>query len=313
MGHGHDHGGHGHDHGRSSTASGTTRAFALGIALNLVIVAAEVVAGIVAHSMALLADAGHNLGDVLGLVLAGGAALLARRKANHRRTYGYRRATLLSALANGVFLLVTTGALAWESLRRLAAPQPVDSRMVMIVAAVGVVVNSASAMLFYRDRERDLNVKGAFLHLAGDAAIALGVVVSAAVTSWTGWTWLDPATGILVALLILASTWSLLRHAVDLVMDAVPDNIDLEEVRAFLGGLPRVSDVHDLHVWAMSTTETALTAHIVMPDASCEPRFLTDVCKQLHDRFGIEHATLQVDPAEAVEACDLARPDCVRA
>jgi cobalt-zinc-cadmium efflux system protein len=306
MGHGHH---HGHHHGPSSS----TRAFAIGIALNLIIVAAEVVAGVLAHSMALLADAGHNLGDALGLVLAGGAALLARRKPSHRRTYGYRRVTLLSALANGVFLLVTTGALAWESLRRLAAPQHVDTRIVMIVAAVGVIVNSASAMLFYRNRNRDLNVKGAFLHLAGDAAIAMGVVISAAATSWTGWTWLDPATGIAVAVLILVSTWSLLRHAVDLVMDAVPESIDLEEVRAFLGGLPRVSDVHDLHVWAMSSTETALTAHIVMPDASCEPRFLTGVCKELHDRFGIEHATLQVDAAEAVEACDLARPDCMRA
>jgi cobalt-zinc-cadmium efflux system protein len=183
----------------------------------------------------------------------------------------------------------------------------------MVVAAVGAIVNSASAMLFYRNRHRDLNVKAAFLHLAGDAAIALGVVVSAAATSWTGWLWLDPAAGLAVAMLILASTWSLLRQAVDLVMDAVPDNIDLEEVRAYLGGLPRVSDVHDLHVWAMSTTETALTAHIVMPDASCEPRFLTSVCRELHDRFGIEHATLQVDPAEAVESCDLARPNCVRA
>jgi cobalt-zinc-cadmium efflux system protein len=298
--------GHGHEHGPSRTS----RAFAAGIALNLFLVVAEVIAGAAAHSMALLADAGHNFGDVLGLALAGGAALLAKRKPTRRRTYGFRRVTLLSALANGVFLLVTTGALAWEALRRLAAPERIDARVVMIVAAAGVVVNAASATLFYRDRNRDLNVKGAFLHLVSDAAIALGVVASAALTSWTGWLWLDPATGMVVALLILVSTWSLLRRAIDLVMDAVPESIDLEAVRTYLGALPRVSDVHDLHVWAMSTTETALTAHLVMPANSCEPRFLSNVCKQLHDRFGIEHATLQVDPAEAVEPCGLAKRDC---
>jgi cobalt-zinc-cadmium efflux system protein len=299
--------GHDHDHGPARPS----RAFAIGVALNLLIVAAEVVAGFVAHSMALLADAGHNFGDVLSLALAGGAALLARRKPTDRRTYGYRRVTQLSALANAVFLLVTTGALGLEAIRRLAAPEPISAPIVMAVAGLGVVVNAVSAMLFYRDRERDLNVKGAFVHLAGDAAIALGVVASAALMSWTGWLWLDPATGILVALMILVSTWSLLRRSIDLVTDAVPESINLDEVRAYLGALPGVTDVHDLHVWAMSTTETALTAHLVMPSNSAEPRFLTSVCKQLHDRFGIEHATVQVDPAEAIDPCGLAKPSCV--
>jgi cobalt-zinc-cadmium efflux system protein len=299
--------GHDHDHGPAKPS----RAFAIGVVLNLLIVAAQVVAGFAAHSMALLADAGHNFSDVLSLALAGGAALLAKRKPTDRRTYGYRRVTQLSALANAVFLLVTTDALGLESIRRLATPQPIGAPMVMAVAGLGVVVNAASAMLFYRDRERDLNVKGAFVHLAGDAAIALGVVASAALTSWTGWLWLDPATGILVALMILVSTWSLLRRSIDLVTDAVPESINIDDVRAYLGALPDVTDVHDLHVWAMSTTETALTAHLVMPSNSAEPPFLTNVCKQLHDRFGIEHATVQVDPAEAIDPCGLAKPSCV--
>jgi cobalt-zinc-cadmium efflux system protein len=299
--------GHDHDHGPATPG----RAFAAGVALNLILVAAQVIAGFAAHSMALLADAGHNFSDVLSLAVAGGAALLAKRKPTGRRTYGYRRVTQLSALGNAVFLLVTTGALGLEAIRRLAAPQPIHAPLVMVVAGAGAVINAASAMLFYRDRTRDLNVRGAFLHLAGDAAISLGVVASAGLTAWTGWLWLDPVTGILVAMLILVSTWSLLRRSIDLVIDAVPEGISLDDVRAYLGSLPGVSDVHDLHVWAMSTTETALTAHLVMERDACEPRFLSGVCKQLHDRFGIEHATVQVDAAEALEACGLARPSCV--
>jgi cobalt-zinc-cadmium efflux system protein len=299
--------GHDHEHGPARPS----RAFAIGVALNLILVAVQVIAGFAAHSMALLADAGHNFSDVLGLAVAGGAALLAKRKPTGRRTYGYRRVTQLSALANAVFLLVTTGALGLEAIRRLAAPKPIGAPVVMAVAGIGVVVNAASAMLFYRDRTRDLNVKGAFLHLAGDAAISLGVVASAALIAWTGWLWLDPAAGIVVAVLILVSTWSLLRRSIDLVIDAVPEGINLDEVRAYLGSLPGVSDVHDLHVWAMSTTETALTAHLVMQLDPSEPLFLSSVCKQLHDRFGIEHATVQVDPAEALDACGLARPSCV--
>jgi len=283
----------------------------VGILLNLIIVMAQVVVGFVGHSVALLADAGHNFGDVLGLALAGGAALLARRKPSGKRTYGFRRVTQLSALANGVVLLVATGALGLEAIRRLASPERVNTGLVMLTAGLGAVANAVSALLFLRGREDDLNMKGAFLHLAGDAAISLGVLGSAAVIAWTGWYWLDPATSLVVALLILASTWSLLRQSIDLVIDAVPERIDLDQVRAYLGGLPGVTDVHDLHVWAMSTTEAALTAHLVMPQSSSEPRFLTNVCRQLHDRFGIEHSTLQVDSAEGRDECGLARPACV--
>jgi len=290
---------------------GTERAFAIGIVLNSAIVVIEVVYGLLAHSMALLADAGHNLGDVLGLILAGGATLLARRAPTRRRTYGYRRVTLLSALANGVVLLVATGGIAWESIRRLLAPEPVAARTVIVVAAITAAVNGASALLFLRGREHDLNVKAAFLHLAGDAGIALGVVAASFVVLRTGWLWVDPVASLVVAALVLTSTWSLLRRSMDLVLDAVPQRIDVDAVHAYLASLPRVAEVHDVHIWAMSTTETALTAHLVMPGNSCEPTFLADVCKELHGRFGIEHPTLQVDPQEAPQPCKLASSEAV--
>lgn len=302
MAHNHPHG-HNHAH-----AANQDRAFVLGIVLNFAIVIVQTVYGIAAHSMALLADAGHNLGDVLGLVLAGGAAFLARRRPTKRRTYGYRRLTLLSALANGVFLLVALGAIALESIRRLGAPEPVAEKPVIVVAAIAVVVNGASALAFLRGGKQDLNVRAAFLHLAGDAGISVGVVVAAIVVLRTGWFWVDPALSLAVAGLILVSTWSLLRRSLNLVLDAVPEGIDIDAVRAYLSSLPCVREVHDLHVWPLSTTESALTAHLVMPGNACEPTFLADVCRQLHERFEIDHATLQVDPEEAPSPCKLA-PD----
>jgi cobalt-zinc-cadmium efflux system protein len=301
----------GHEHHHHEHASRKGRAFVIGIILNLAIVVVEVVFGLGARSMALLADAGHNLGDVLGLVLAGGAALLAQRKPTKRHTYGLRRLTLLAALANAILLLVATGGVTWEAIRRLASPEPVQTTTVLVVAAISVVVNAASASLFFAERSADLNVRAAFLHLAGDAAIGLGVILATLVLRVTGWTWVDSATAIAVSLLIVASTWSLLRKSAALVLDAVPDKIDIDAVKAFLSALPRVREVHDLHIWAMSTTETALTAHLVMPGNTCEPAFLGDVCKGLHDRFGIEHATLQLDPEEAPDPCKLAPEDAL--
>jgi cobalt-zinc-cadmium efflux system protein len=301
--HGHDHHAHAHE--------GTGRAFAIGIVLNAAIVVVEVVYGILSHSMALFADAGHNLGDVLGLALAGGATVLARRAPTRRRTYGFRRITLLSALANGVVLLVATGAIAWESIRRLVEPEPVDAKTVIGVAAVAAVVNGASALLFLRGRKDDLNVRAAFVHLAGDAGIAAGVVVASFVVLRTAWLWVDPLASLAVAALILVSTWSLLRRAMGLVLDAVPEQIDIDAVYGYLASLPCVAEVHDLHVWAMSTTETALTAHLVMPPNSCAPSFLSDICHELHERFGIEHPTLQVDPQDAPRPCKLASDEAV--
>jgi cobalt-zinc-cadmium efflux system protein len=297
----HDHHGHGSD----------ARAFGIGAALNLALVAVEVAYGLTAHSMALLADAGHNLGDVLGIVLAGAAAVLARRKPTKQRTYGYRRLTVLAALANAIVLLVATGGVSWESVRRLSSPEVVDARTVMFVALAGTVVNAVSASLFFKDRLRDLNVRGAFVHLVGDAAVGLGVVGASLVIQRTGWLWLDPAVGIVVSLLILVSAGSLLRQSLDLALDAVPSGIDIDAVRAYLEALPRVREVHDLHVWAMSTTEAALTAHLVMPANACEPTFLAGTCTELQHRFGIDHATLQVDPEDAPDPCRLAAHESV--
>src|SRR5579884_400721 len=249
----HDHS-HGHAHDRPDRKS---FAFAIGVTLNLGLVVVEVAYGFASRSMALLADAGHNLSDVLGLVLAGGAALLARRKPAKHRTYGFRRVTLLAALTNAIFLLVATGAVLWESTRRLHAPEAVNARTVLFVALGGMLVNAISASFFFAHRREDLNVRVAFVHLVGDAAIALGVVLASIIIQWTGWLWVDPAAAIAVSLLILASTWSLLLRSLNLVLDAVPEQIDIDAVRTFLETLPSVREVHDLHVWAMSTTETA--------------------------------------------------------
>jgi cobalt-zinc-cadmium efflux system protein len=306
--HGHDHANshghaHGHDHAHGDTHS---RAFAIGIGLNLAIVAAEVLYGVAGHSMALLSDAAHNASDVLGLALAWAASLVARRKPSARHTYGLRRMTILAALGNAVFLLVGTGGVGWEAIRRLAAPGAVDARLVMLVAGGAAVVNAASAMLFMKGRHGDLNLESAFLHLAGDAAIAAGVVLSGLLVWKTGWTLADPLTSLVVSGLVLLSTWSLLKASLNLALDAVPAGIDVDEVRAFLAELPGVSEIHDLHIWAMSTTENALTAHLVMPDSHGKAAFLGDVCKTLHERFHIEHSTLQVEPPDAPSPCRLA-------
>jgi cobalt-zinc-cadmium efflux system protein len=265
--------------------------------------------------MALIADAGHNASDVIGLGLAWGASLLGAREPSARRTYGLRRMTILAALANSVLLLVATGGVGWQSILRLRNPVAVDGHAVMVVAAIAVGVNVISAALFLREGGHDLNVRSAFLHLAGDAAIALGVVVSGLLIAMTGLAILDPIVSLVVSLLILATTWGVLRRTLDLLLDAVPEGIDPEEVRAYLAALPDVSEVHDLHIWAMSTTETALTAHIVVADHDRKPpTFLIEVCKHLHERFAIGHATLQLEPlnlaSETEKGAEAAPPEC---
>jgi len=296
-GHAHDHG-HVHDHG--SIQGGRGRAFLIGIGLNLAFVLVEGIAGLMAHSMALLADAGHNFGDVLGLGLAWGATVLAGVKPSTRRTFGYRRTTIAASVANSLILLFVTGGLTWESIRRLLEPQPTAGATMIVVALIGTAINAASALLFLRDGKRDLNLRSAFLHLASDAVLSAGVAVTGAVILATRWYWLDPVVSIVLALAILAGTWSLMAQSMNLMLDAVPEGIDPSAVKAFLGALPGVVEVHDLHIWAMSTTETALTAHVVMPTAAASgPTFLSDVSCKLRDMFGIEHATLQIDPAPA--------------
>ncbi len=306
---GHDHGDHGHAHGRHRSGYGTT--FLVGIGLNLSFVVVEAAYGVASGSVALVADAAHNLGDVLGLAIAWAAFLLAQRKPSRRRTYGLRKTTVLAALANAVLLLVAVGGVVWEAVGRLRHPANVEGGLVMAVAAIGVVVNGASAVLFAKGRKQDANLRGAFLHLAADAAVSLGVVVAGAAILRTGWMWIDPTVSIVVSIVILIGTWGLLKESVDLALDAVPEGIDPEEVLAFLAELPGVLEVHDLHIWAMSTTETALTAHLVMATNSCEPAFLATAVKALHDRFGIEHATLQVEPPEAPDPCRQAAADAL--
>jgi cobalt-zinc-cadmium efflux system protein len=311
--HGHEHqnghGGHGGHGASADVPTGFRGPFAIGIALNLSFVIVETVYGILAHSMALVADAGHNLSDVLGLGLSWGAAVLARRAPTERRTYGLRGTTIVASLANALVLLFVTGGIAWESIKRLSAPAAVSEKTVIAIALIGVVVNGGSALLFMTDRKSDLNVQSAFLHLASDAVIAVGVAAAGVCILFTGWNWLDPLVSIVLSIVILVSTWSLLRRSMDLVLAAVPEGIDPSAVKQFLMGLPAVSDVHDLHIWAMSTTEVALTAHLVTSDGSCGPEFLVDTCRHLQEKFRIGHTTLQLERANAPTPCRQAPSD----
>ncbi|MBV9998084.1 MAG: cation transporter [Verrucomicrobia bacterium] len=300
---------HTHNHAHAHPPKDFGYAFAIGAGLNLVYILVEVILGLAAHSLSLVADAGHNLSDALGLLVAWGAAALSAQKPTARHTYGYRRSSILAALFNALFLLVALGAVAWEAVHRLWAPRAVNGPTVIAVAAAGIVVNGVTAWLFRAGREHDLNVRGAFLHMAGDAAVSAGVVVTGVVIAWTGWTWLDPAVSLVITALILIGTWGLLRDAVHLSMDAVPPGIDPAKVQALLSRLPGVQEVHDLHVWPMSTTETALTAHLVVPDYQGQEDLLRAAAQGLHAAFEIRHVTLQVERGE--ERCPLAEEGTV--
>jgi len=322
-GHHHDHAGHAHDHGHGhdhSHAHGPGhahvhapasfgKAFAIGISLNVALVVAEAVYGYIGNSTALLADAGHNLSDVLGLVVAWSASIAARRAPRGRFTYGLRASTILAALANAVFLLVATGAIGWEAILRLREPEPVAGVTVMVVAGIGILVNGFTAMLFARGRKDDINIEGAYLHMAADAAVSLGVVVSAALIIWTGWLWLDPVTSLVICATILWSTTNLLRGSIDMSMAAAPKGTDLAAIRAFLQQRPGVSAIHDLHVWPISTTETALTCHLVMPAGSGDA-FLMETAQLLKASFRIGHTTLQIE-THPDNGCALAPDDVV--
>ena len=293
--HGHGHGAHGHGHSHAPVGGGFERAFAIGIALNLTFVFIEAGFGFVAHSVALLADAGHNLSDVLGLAVAWGAAALVRKAPTKRFTYGFKASTILAALSNALLLLVALGAIVLEAAQRLAAPAPVQGETVSIVAAVGIVVNLATAVMFARGRKGDINVRGAFLHMAGDAAVSAGVVVSGLIIFWTGNAWIDPLVSIVIAALIFAQTWGLLRESVEMSLGAVPRGINYDKVWMELRLLRGVQRVHHVHIWPMSTTETVLTAHLVMPAGHPGDAFLEEARAMLKKHFGIGHATLQVE------------------
>jgi cobalt-zinc-cadmium efflux system protein len=298
----------GHGHGHSHAPANFDRAFAVGIALNLVFVAVEAGYGLAANSLALLADAGHNLSDVLGLVLAWGAAWAARQRPTLNFTYGFRRASILASLTNAVLLLVAVGVIVAEAIGRFAAPRPVDTGTMMIVAGIGILINGATAWFFFSGRKGDLNIRGAYLHMAADAAVSAGVVVAGLAMRATGALWIDPAVSLVVALVITVGTWGLLAGSLRLALDAVPEGIDRAAVESYLAGLPGVAAVHDIHIWAMSTTEVALTAHLVRPGAGLDDAFLHEACETLEHRFGIGHSTLQV---EAGAECERAPAGCV--
>lgn len=301
---------HHHDHDHDLLPARAGRAFAIGVSLNLVFVGVEAAAGFYTGSLALLADAGHNLGDVLGLALAWGASLLVTRPPSERFTYGLRRSSIIAASLNAILLLLAVGGIGWESIRRFFDPQPASSTAIIVVAAIGIVVNGMTALLFQRDRQHDLNVEGAYLHMLVDAGVSLGVVIAGVAIRYTNWEWIDPLVSLIIAVLITTSTWSLLLRSTRLMLDAVPHAIDPGAVREFLLGLEGVTEVHDLHIWAISTTETALTAHLVRPTASLDDDWLAAVTKTLHDRFGIEHATIQLESGLGANVCRLA-PDHV--
>lgn len=304
--HGHgDHHGHSHGHGHShAPVAGHDRAFAIGIGLNLAFVVGEAAFGLIAGSVALLADAGHNLSDVLGLCAAWAAIALGRRAASKRFTYGLKGSTILAALLNALLLLVALGAILLEAVQRLAMPAPVDGPTVAWVAGAGILVNGATALLFLRGREGDINIRGAYLHMASDAMVSAGVVVSGLVIWWTGLTWIDPVVSIVIAVLIFLQTWGLLRESVEMALAAVPRSIDSDKVWDALRALPGVARVHHVHIWPMSTTETVLTAHLVIPAGHPGDAFLDTARAMLKGRFGIGHATLQVElsGAEAGDA-----------
>lgn len=307
--HGHGHAHHGHDHAHDHAHHGHHHAapddkrYGVAIALNVAFVAVEGAAGFMANSTALLSDAAHNLSDVLGLALAGGAAWLAKRQAGVQRTYGYSKATVLAALANAMVLVGACGSIAWEAANRLAAPEATAPLSIMIVAAIGVLINGATAMLFLSGRKNDVNARGAFLHMLGDAGVSAAVIVAGAAIWFTGLNWIDPAISLAVVALILWGTWGLMRESLDLAMDAAPRGIDVPAVRTYLASQPGVEAVHDLHIWAMGATEPALTAHLVRPEGG-DDAFLAGITDGIAESFGIRHVTLQIERVQRDDCTD---------
>jgi cobalt-zinc-cadmium efflux system protein len=297
---------HDHSHtGQLDAPANFTTAFTVGVILNVAYVIGQILFGIRAHSLALFADAGHNFGDVLGLLLAWCAIYLGKTRATPRRTYGLGRSSILAALANAILLLIAVGAITWEAIRRFNHPGAVGGKTVMLVAAVGIIINGVTATFFVSGHKHDINIKGAFLHMAGDAAVSAGVVVAGAIILFTGWHWIDPITSLLINAIIVWSTWSLLRQSLSMALDLVPEDVDASAVRRFLETQDGVTAVHDLHIWPLSTTRIALTVHLEMPNGPAGgDLFLHDLCEQLHLQFGIEHSTVQIE--QNAETCSLA-------
>jgi len=310
----HDHAGHDHSHSHGVPSGPVTSnaAFATAVGLNVLMVVAELVFGLISGSMALIADAGHNFSDVIGILFAWVANWLAAKPAGGRFTYGLRRSTILAALASGVLLLVATGGIIWESITRLAEPDHVMGGTVILVALIGVAINAISAALFLKGSKHDINIRGAFLHLIGDAGVSVGVAIAGIMILYTGWMWVDPIASLLVAGVVLWATWGLLSEALQLSLDAVPRGIEIEEVRGWLAGQPGVVEVHDVHVWPLSTTQTALTAHLVRPEPPDSDAFLEQLREEARDKFGIGHTTIQLEVESLDDSCHESPPDGTR-
>lgn len=296
---------HHKNHNHSATPQNFNSAFIIGIVLNVIYIVVEVVYGLLINSMALLADAGHNFSDVLGLLFAWGAAYLAKTATTEKRTYGLRKSTILAAFFNSIFLMIAVGAITIEAIRKLILPEPVQGTTIMIVAGIGFIINAITALLFMKGREKDLNIKGAFMHMAADAGVSLGVVLAGLTIFYTNWLWVDPAISLVIVLVITIGTWSLLKDSFHLSMDAVPKGINLKEVGNYLKEIDGVTEVHDLHIWAMSTTEIALTVHLVIPNDQKDDFFLKKVCGELYEKFGIEHTTIQIEKSAQSATCEM--------
>ncbi|YAI81603.1 MAG: cation diffusion facilitator family transporter [cyanobacterium endosymbiont of Rhopalodia sterrenbergii] len=293
--------GHGHHHNPTSY----NRAFVVGLLLNASFVLIEFIGGLLANSVALTADAGHNLSDVLGLVLAWAASLVARRQPSSRKTYGWRKSSILAAFLNAVSLLLITGAIAWEALERLFYPRDVQSNPIIWIAAIGIIINTGTALMFLSGCRNDINIKAAFSHMIADAMVSVGVVLAGIGILLTHWSWLDPAFSLIISILIIVNTWELLKESFHLVVDGVPTKIDERAVYTYLSEFPGVTQIHDLHIWGISTTETALTAHLIIPQGHPGDKFLSHVCQELHNNFGIDHSTLQVELGDSQYPCIL--------
>ena len=301
--HNHSHAGHGHGHSHAPT--NFNRAFAIATLLNFAFVVIEAVYAVLANSMSLLADAGHNLADVLGLLMAWGASWLLKREASEKYSYGYKKTTILSALANALLLVATSAIIVYESINKLIYPVEINEMIVIVVAFIGIIINGGTALLFMRGSEEDLNIKGAYLHLAYDALISIGVVIAGALVLWTKWIWLDPIVGIVIVAVILTGTWGLLRHSVELILGAVPHGIDLNGVRTYLSSIRGVEAVHDLHIWGLSTQETALTVHLVLPERVLSDADYAEITHILHHDYKIQHVTIQAEKGQADSLCSL--------
>jgi len=298
---------HDHSHGIGNY----NRSFAIGVILNIIFVGIEAGYGILADSLALIADAGHNLSDVVSLLLAWGANVLATKAATEKRTYGFRKATVMASLASAILLLVALGGITWEASGRFYNPKPVEGMTVIVVAAIGVVINTLTALLFVKGQKHDLNIRGAFLHMAADAGVSLGVVFAGIFIMVKGWLWIDPVVSLMIVAVILVGTWRLLRDSINYAMDAVPDSIDIRAIRNYLMSFDQVNRIHDLHVWPLSTTEIALTVHVVVNGGLLDNNFLQNLQQHLHDHFGIEHSTIQVETSMGENDCMLDSNNCI--